>query len=53
MLDGTVRFLAIDDERPRALLESEAEAVRAWAEGTDETYERRSEPFSTYAPSKQ
>ena len=33
MLDGTVQFLAIDDERPRALLESEAEAIRAWAEG--------------------
>ena len=47
ILDGTVQLGATDyDGQPRALLESDAEAVREWATAKYEAYKREAEPFS-------
>jgi predicted transcriptional regulator len=47
ILDGTVQLGATDyDGQPRALLESDAEAVKEWATAKYEAYKREAEPFS-------
>jgi predicted transcriptional regulator len=53
VLDGTVQLGATDDNgQPRALLESESEAVREWAEATYARYKRESRPFSMHPSSE-
>lgn len=44
VFDGTVQLLADEDGEPRALVESDADAVRTWAVDCYETYRQEADP---------
>ena len=45
IVDETVQIVVADDGQPRALLESDADAVHEWADRTFQEYKRESEPL--------
>jgi predicted transcriptional regulator len=46
IIDGTIQIIVADGDEPRAMLETDSEEVREWAEEKYESYKQRSEPVS-------
>ena len=46
MIDGTIQIIVADGDEPRAMLETDSEEVREWAEEKYESYKQRSETVS-------